>query len=767
MVRAARCIVVIALAVGCFAQEKQSVPKFTSRTELVTVPVVVTRGGKQVAGLPKENFTILENGRPVSIASFEEVTPAPPAPAKPAAVPREFTNATALGESPSALTVVLFDRVNSGVQGNPFLSAAVLEQRNAERATLRFLETSVSGGNPAMLAAITRGGLRVIHDFSTSPDILAAALKHSSATLAAGKHNEGDLVVRSADKASAPGKDDQKLDRSDGFATYVQLEMKPEDESRDIDALFHPDSTDLMASAVAREQEERTGVFLMAMEELARSLGTIRGRKTLLLVSPGFDCAINGISIPDWSGKPVKLAEACESVWKSLNAANVAVYPVNPQQADCPACVNPVQQVPGMPVHTATPQLMLQSYAAYTGGNVCSYRNKLEECYQKAVEDSSSYYLLSYYGTPTEKPEWRKIQVKVDAPKTQVRARSGYMTAGGETSAEEKRKQDVALALIAPVNYSGVPFTLRWTNTLSDGDRRQYGFRISVPAGMLSIEEENGSRLRLSVVAVAYGEDGKRASDLSQHLEAPLDANALAHFQQAGFSYQGTLAAPAGELKVKFLVRDEVSGRMGTLVVPVPQPSRPASASQLPRRLHIRAVMENTVRAAKAKVGDPVIMRAVEPELEGSNILIAKGARLTGEVVEAGANRGKDSASRLSVHMTLAEWKGHRVPLNAWIVAQGEGTTRTTSRYADDGCTTVGLNVSSGGPVAGRTPTTPRIVCRPSDAIRESMAESAPVLRDVELETGAPDGKTTLASRKGDIVLAGGMLFLLRHTEPQ
>ncbi len=47
---------------------------FSSRTELVTVPVVVTgKKGKHLTGLKQSDFTIEENGHPRAIATFQEI----------------------------------------------------------------------------------------------------------------------------------------------------------------------------------------------------------------------------------------------------------------------------------------------------------------------------------------------------------------------------------------------------------------------------------------------------------------------------------------------------------------------------------------------------------------------------------------------------------------------------------------------------------------------------------------------------------------------
>src|SRR6266436_640204 len=79
-----------ALSTAMMAQQAsppQSIPKLRTRTELVTVPVVVLRQGstfrqlhirgwldEHVTGLTKDDFEIQEDGQPKPIASFEEIT---------------------------------------------------------------------------------------------------------------------------------------------------------------------------------------------------------------------------------------------------------------------------------------------------------------------------------------------------------------------------------------------------------------------------------------------------------------------------------------------------------------------------------------------------------------------------------------------------------------------------------------------------------------------------------------------------------------------
>src|ERR1043166_2575579 len=99
--------VFVVLTSLAFAQQKDSqpTPTFTSKTELVTVPVVVLRShnamkqldphswiDEHVTGLKKEDFQVEENGKPVPVATFEEISSSGKEPRRAVPPPGVYTN---------------------------------------------------------------------------------------------------------------------------------------------------------------------------------------------------------------------------------------------------------------------------------------------------------------------------------------------------------------------------------------------------------------------------------------------------------------------------------------------------------------------------------------------------------------------------------------------------------------------------------------------------------------------------------------------------
>src|SRR5581483_1429789 len=83
----------------------------------------------------------------------------------------------------------------------------------------------------------------------------------------------------------------------------------------------------------------------------------------------------------------------------------------------------------------------MYSLASETGGRVCLEDNDLGDCIQRAMNDSSSFYEISYYPTSTDwNGEFRKIIVKSKRAGLHLAYREGYF-ARPDDSADPKSAQ--------------------------------------------------------------------------------------------------------------------------------------------------------------------------------------------------------------------------------------------------------------------------------------------------------------------------------------
>src|SRR3954451_6874934 len=142
-------------------------PVFKSKTELVLVPVSVKdKSGKHVAGLKQDAFALRQDGRDEKVSVFEEInTGAKPAP-HPKLPPGVFTN-TIADSSQRRLIIIALDTINT----------AFADQHYAREHLIKYLSEQVQPDALLCLVTFGRGGVKLVHDFSTDPRLLVAALR--------------------------------------------------------------------------------------------------------------------------------------------------------------------------------------------------------------------------------------------------------------------------------------------------------------------------------------------------------------------------------------------------------------------------------------------------------------------------------------------------------------------------------------------------------------------------------------------------------------
>src|SRR5262249_15333363 len=174
----ARIALAVLAAIGSQTPSQQApAPVFRSSTRLVQVNVVVhDKHGQPVTDLKKEDFTVLEHGKPQAI-SFFEMDSASTIAAQPAAplAPDVFTNLPARrGGVPTGITVILVDLVNTGWA----------DQHYAREGLLKFLK-QIEPQDRIAIFTLGGRGLTLLHDYTTDAASLVERMKTAKSELSA------------------------------------------------------------------------------------------------------------------------------------------------------------------------------------------------------------------------------------------------------------------------------------------------------------------------------------------------------------------------------------------------------------------------------------------------------------------------------------------------------------------------------------------------------------------------------------------------------
>ncbi len=539
-----------------------AVPLFTSDTQFVMIPVVVTgKDGQHVTGLAKSAFHVEEQGQPRKIAVFEEVTSLAPSltlrSATPSAGHTNFTFADARGWR---VTAIVLDLVNT----------PHIHQQEARRTLISYLQKSIQRDEPTALFGLGRSGLKQLHPFTQDPAVLVAALHKVQAEISTDEMTEGSASIMTETTAS--------------------LDNNSVSQSADIISQFIKDAA---ATEAAYQQRNSIRTTLQAMDEIAHAYQAVPGRKTLIWASAGFPFMLDDPQA--FARMGTDMQQLYEQTWRTLNAASISVYTVDvtgmkgfsgiTQGFDASRHGTSIN--PGTSRTRASApmtikydkdlerQQTMRAFAEATGGTACVNSNDLEHCFARAVDDSRTYYMIGYYlPQDDQQPGWRKLKVKVDAPAAHVRARAGFYVGAAIKDSPQQRQREISEALRSPVEYTGIRMNVRELNCeataaknngAASAAKTHCRFAVGMPARSITVDAHNANNIDMAIVAIAFDQHGKSVGDGESHLSGKLKQETADKIRRAGAAVEVGLDLPPGSYKMRFAARDNLSGELGSV----------------------------------------------------------------------------------------------------------------------------------------------------------------------------------------------------------
>jgi VWFA-related protein len=522
------------------------IPTIKVKTGLVLIPAVVTDAkGNRIGDLKKEDFVVLEDGKRQEISLFDHITTKAEV-MKPADVAAGvLTNVVSQG--PNRVTIFVLDLLNSKIE----------EQKEARKQVFEFLSKSIDVKEPVCLVAVDSRGAWLIHGFTTDPKVLAEALNH---------------VKQESTDTDQPAKnpEEQIYKTVHGWHTHNAAENAAVEESR-----LH------MLRAEVGFQDmvvgERIRLTLLSLMEIGNAFAGIPGRKSLIWATAGFPFGANNAAAFEKGGALQGLGDhgllpLYEQTWRTLEAANIAMYPLDVSELTNPAYVNSGMGE-ALPQHVSTDMHVanLENFADVTGGKFCDRSMDAGKCFKEAANDTSDYYLMGIYDkSGTEKPGWRKLSVRTMRSGLEVRARSGYYLSGSrhEPGTETKLME---MALFSPFDYTGLPMSVQLVEAVagSKPGMKNVGFVYSIPASAVRIDEETGNQLHLEFGAVARDSTGKMVGSFDKVVAGKMSETQTRQVREKGILLTGGMELGPGEYSLSFAVMDEVNENTGSVTAPL------------------------------------------------------------------------------------------------------------------------------------------------------------------------------------------------------
>jgi VWFA-related protein len=503
-------------------------------SELVLVNVVVRdKKGNLVRDLKKEDFTLLEDGKRQAISSFD------------------FENVDELATSGATEATVS----GAAPEGALLRQADKPTELRARDRRLMLLFFDFSGMDPEQIDRSVEAAKKFVQTRMQPADLIALVSLATNMRIDLDFTDDKTKVLNALTaytSGQGQGFDNGATGSAEGTA--------------ETGGAFTPDDTDYNTFSADRK--------LLALQSVMQTLGKISQKKAIIYFS-------NGIS---QSG--VDNQSALRAATASAVKANVSIYPVDIRglQAFPPGGEAQNASLHGQSAYNgaavlndlssnAATQETLSTLAEDTGGKAFFDSNDFSGVFSQVQKDSSVYYVLGFTSTnPLKDGRFRHLKVQVNRPDVKLDFRHGYYAGRDfehlnradheeqmqDEMASESPQTDVAL-------YAGAAYFRQ------DDSHYYLAVSLVIPGSQIPfVQAKDKDSATIDII----GEVRAGAKFAVGHLRdtVKLAVDSAQQVRRKNVQYNtGFLLAP-GSYHLKFVVRENQSGRMGTFETDVQVP---------------------------------------------------------------------------------------------------------------------------------------------------------------------------------------------------
>ncbi len=537
---AALCCLLVLPSTGV-AQKANSAGGYVMKvqSELVLTNVIARdkKTGEVVKGLKASDFTILENGKPQKIDTFDFENVDQFVQQQPQTTVSGELTATALlnkaaHPDPVALRdhrlIVMFFDLSS-------MQPDDLDRARCRQRRIGYVNKKMQPADLVALVSHWRRRSAWTQDFTADK----AALLHGIG-----------IYNGSEGQGFTPGSEGGGTDAtSDDASSYV------------------PDDSEYNALNTDRE--------LYAIRTIAKSLERVDQRKSLLYFSGGL--TRNGI----------ENEAALHAAVSAAVHANISIYSVDSRglQALPPVGDASKGSLRGTSAYSgAAMQSQLNSnfssqetmgtLAADTGGKAFFDSNDFAPAFQKIQADTSAYYILGYRSTnPAHDGAFRKLTVKVNRSDLQLEYRPGYYAPSDfqHSNATEDRELQLTQQLQSDLQATDVSVYLQALYFRLDEGHFFIPVSIVVPGSQIPfIKNGDRDKATLDIDGIVKNGQGLTVGNVRDTVKLALDQSQ--QVQRKNIQYETGFTLVPGNYHLKFVVRENQTGLMGSFETDIQVP---------------------------------------------------------------------------------------------------------------------------------------------------------------------------------------------------
>lgn len=338
---------------------------------------------------------------------------------------------------------------------------------------------------------------------------------------------------------------------------------------------------------------------LLALQSIMQAMGKIPQKKSLIYFS-------NGITQSGVDNQSALRAATATAV-----KANVSIYPVDVRGL---SAFPPGGQAQSASLHgqsaysgasvlndltsNASSQETLYTLADDTGGKAFMDTNDFSGVFKQVQKDTSAYYVLGYTSTNHRKDgRFRRLKVQVNRPDIKLEYRPGYFAGRDfEHMKYADREQQLEDELTAELPQTDVAVYAGTAYFRQDDSHYYLAVSLVVPGSQIPfVQEKDKDNATIEVIGVVL-ESGKFPLG-RQRDTVKLAVDSAQQVRRKNVQYNTGFLLPPGSYHLKFIVRENRTGRMGSFETDVRIPD----LRKAPLRMSSVVLSSQRVPAAQKK----------------------------------------------------------------------------------------------------------------------------------------------------------------------
>jgi VWFA-related protein len=514
--------------------DQSSGPILKMNGELVLTNVVArdSKTGEVIQGLKQSDFSIYESGKQQHIETFDFESVDKATPLNEAMVSGLAAGAT--GNGTKAVVVAKPEELRNHRLIVMFFDLTSMQPEDLDRSVLAaqdFLRTKMQ---PADLIALVSLGdtLNVDQDFTADKNALINEVGVYNGT-------EGQGFALGATANSNQVED-------------TTASTPDEEEYNDI-------NTD-------RE--------LFALQAVSKSLEKITEKKSLLYFSGGIQ------------RDGIENQASLRATINSAVRANLAIYSVDTRGLQAVTALGDASTgslrgsgaysggalLNNMNNNFATQEVM-GTLSSDTGGKAFFDSNDFAPAFAQVERDTSAYYAIGFRSTnPVRDGKYRKLTIKINRPGVKLEYRPGYYApADFKHSGHEDRERELEEQLASDLPATDIAVYLDALYFRLNENRFLVPVSLIVPGSQIPfVKGGDKDKATLDIIGSVIDEVKRPIGSARQTIKLNLDPSLAA--RQKNIQYTTSFSLPPGKYQVKFVVRENQTGRMGSFVADITLP---------------------------------------------------------------------------------------------------------------------------------------------------------------------------------------------------